>query len=266
MRKLKKIGLVLGVLYLLLTISMYAFQENLIFFPSKMPLNHTYDFCQDFEEFYLTAKDGAKLNAVHIKQDSAKGVVLYFHGNSGNVSNLGHVANLLTRKGYDAFLIDYRTYGKSTGALSEAALKKDAQLFYNHALTKYDEDEVVLYGRSFGTGIAAGLAAANAPRKLILESPFYSAVSLGKHRFPILPVGWLSNYRFPSHEYLQEVTCPIYIFHGTEDTVIPYKYARQLFEAIPDGKEKKMFTIEGGEHNYLQDSDIFKDGIDEALR
>ena len=266
MRRLKKIGIGVAILYGALVFGMYTFQERFIFFPSRMPNNHTFDFCQDFEEFNLTAKDGAKLNAVHIKQDSARGVVLYFHGNSGNISHLHHVANLLHKKGYDAFLVDYRTYGKSTGSLSEEALKLDAQLFYNHALTKYGEDEIVLYGRSFGTGIASALAAANNPRKLILESPFYSAVSLGKYRFPILPVYLLSQYRFPSHEYLQEVKCPIHIFHGTEDTVIPYKFAQQLYNSIPEGKEKKFYAIEGGGHNYLQDSEVFKQGMEEIFR
>lgn len=266
MRRLKKIGIVVAVLYLLLVISTYYFQERLIFFPQKMPLNHTYDFCQNFEEFYLTAQDGARLNAVHVKQDSTRGVVLYFHGNSGNISHLNHVANLLEQKGYDAILVDYRTYGKSTGELSEEALKKDAQLFYNHALTQYDEDEIVLYGRSFGTGIASGLAAANQPRMLILESPFYSAVSLGKHRFPILPVGWLSNFRFPSNEYLKEVNCPIYIFHGTEDVVIPYKFAEKLYNEIPEDTKKMLYTVEGAGHNYLQDFETFKDGMAEAFQ
>ena len=182
MRRLKKVSIVLAVLYVLLTLLVYSAQERLIFFPSKMPLNHQYNFCQDFEEFNLNADDGAVLNAVHIKQDSAKGVVLYFHGNSGNISHLMHVANLISSKGYDAIMVDYRTYGKSTGEMSEAAIKSDAQLFYDHALTRYNEGEVILYGRSFGTGVALGLAADNSPNKLILESPFYSAVALGAIR------------------------------------------------------------------------------------
>lgn len=265
MRRLKKIGIVLAVLYVLLTILTYSFQERLIFFPSKMPMNHQYDFCQDFEEFNLTADDGAVLNAVHIKQDSAKGVALYFHGNSGNISHLTHVANLITRKGYDAIMVDYRTYGKSTGEMSEEALKKDAQLFYDHARTKYNENEIILYGRSFGTGVAAGLAAANSPKKLILESPFYSAVALGEHRFPIFPVNWLATYRFPSNEYLKSVTCPIFIFHGDQDSVIPIEQANRLYEAIP-GDNKKFYEIEGAGHNYLQDFTVFQKGMNEAFQ
>ena len=265
MRRLKKIGVVLTILYILLVVSAYFLQERLIFLPQKMPSNHIYGFCQEFEEFNLTTKDGARLNAVEIKQDSARGVVLYFHGNSGNISHLAHVANLISGKGYDAILVDYRSYGKSTGELSEDNLRRDAQLFYDYTLTKYDEEKIIIYGRSFGTGIATGLAAANAPKKLILESPFYSAVSLGQHRFPILPVDWLSKFRFPSNEYVQKVNCPTYIFHGTEDKVIPYKFAKQLYEEIPDTTSKKFFTIEGAGHNYLQDYQVFKTGMKEVF-
>lgn len=264
MRRLKKIGYTLGILYLLLVISSYFFQERLIFFPSKMPMQHEFDFCQPFEELFITTDDGAKLNAVHIKNNSTKGVALYFHGNSGNISHLGHVANMLTRKGYDAILVDYRTYGKSTGEMSEEALNADAQLFYDHALNYYEESEIVLYGRSFGTGIATQLAAKNNPCRLILESPFSSAVDLGKHRFPILPISLLSEFRFESTEYMKDVKCPVYIFHGTDDSVIPYEYAEKLYKSI-SGEGKKMFTIEGGGHNYLQDYDVFKNGMNEAL-
>jgi len=264
MRRLKKIGIVLSILYVFVLGSAYLFQERLVFFPSKIPMQHEYEFCQPFEEFFLTAPDGAKLNAVHIKNNSSKGVALYFHGNSGNVSHLGHVANLFSKQGYDGILIDYRTYGKSTGAMSEAALNGDAQLFYDYALKAYDENEIVLYGRSFGTGIASRLASKNNPCRLILESPFSSAVDLGKHRFPFLPISWLSEFRFPSTDYMQEIKCPVYIFHGTADKVIPYKFAQKLFKSIP-GDGKQLYTIEGGGHNYLQDYDVFKLGMDEAL-
>jgi len=201
MRRLKKIGIILVVLYLLLVGLTYSFQERLIFFPSKMPMQHEYDFCQPFEEFFL---------------------------------------------------------------LSEEALNNDAQLFYDYTSNQYDENKIILYGRSFGTGIATRLAAKNKPCRLILESPFSSAVDLGNHRFPILPVSWLSEFRFPSTDYIKEVDCPIYVFHGTNDKVIPYKFAQKLYKAIP-GDGKKFYTIEGGGHNYLQDYEAFKNGMKEAL-
>ena len=265
MRRLKKNGIVLAVLYVLLLGVTYAFQEKLIFIPSKMPANHVYDFCQPYEEFWLTAPDGARLNAVHIQNNSQKGVVLYFHGNSGNISHLIHVANLVTRYDYDAIFVDYRTYGKSTGELSEAAIKSDAQLFYDYAMQRYEESKIVVYGRSFGTGVASGLAAENNPCKLILESPFYSAVALGKHRFPIFPIDLLSNYRFPSNEYVQRVECPITIIHGTADRIIPFEQAQDLFTQVPEG-QGTFYTVEGGGHNYLQDFKVFKKAMDAALK
>ena len=264
MRRLIRWVAVLSIVYLFIVALSYVYQERLVFFPSEMPMNHKFDFCQEHEEFYLSADDGARLNAVHIKKDSAKGIILYFHGNSGNISHLIHVANLFSKKGYESVLVDYRTYGKSSGELSEEALYSDAQLFYDHLSAKRDEKEILLYGRSFGTGIASYLAAENHPGKLILESPFYSAVSLGQHRFPFLPVDWLSRYRFPSHEFMKRVTCPVYIFHGTEDQVIPYEAAEKLYGSIP-GKNKRLYSIEGGGHNYLQDFKVFQEGMEEAL-
>ena len=82
--------------------------------------------------------------------------------------------------------------------------------------------------------------------------------------FPFLPIDLLSEYRFPSNEYIKDIACPIYIFHGKEDVIIPYESAEKLFKSIP-GENKKFFTIEGGGHNYLQDFEVFKKGMSEAL-
>lgn len=263
-RRLKKWGIILTIIYLSLTIFAYFFQERLIFFPSRMPMNHEFDFCQPYEELYLKASDGAVINGVHIKHENAKGVVVYFHGNSGNISHLIHVANMFTKFGYESILVDYRTYGKSTGELSEQAIYEDAKMFYDYANEMYEENNIIVYGRSFGTGVASYLAAKKNPKKLILESPFYSAVDLGKHRFPFLPVNWLSNFRFPSNEYLKKVNCEVFIFHGKEDFVVPYDASERLYELIESDK-KHLITIQEGGHNYLQDFPEFKSGMQSAM-
>ncbi|RKR12982.1 hypothetical protein CLV91_1694 [Maribacter vaceletii] len=264
MKRLKRILLVIGVLYIAITALAYYNQDKLVFMPSKMPMNHEYDFCQPFQEFWLNAEDGGKINGIHIKNNSTKGVVLYFHGNSGNLSHLGHVANMISKKGYDIIMIDYRTFGKSSGTLTEEAIYSDSDMVYTYALETYSEDKIILYGRSFGTGVASALAAKNKPCKLILESPFYSAVSLGQHRFPFLPINWLSKFRFPSNEYIKKSSCPIYIFHGKDDRVIPFSSSKKLFDEIK-GNNKKFYTIENAGHNYLQDYKTFKMGLTEAL-
>lgn len=264
MKKLKKILIILVLLYIGVVALTYYNQERLVFMPSKMPMNHTYDFCQPFEEFWINTEDGGRLNGVHIKNNSEKGVVLYFHGNSGNISHLGHVANRISEKGYNAILMDYRTFGKSSGVISENAIYEDAKLVYDYTLKSYSEDTIVLYGRSFGSGVATFLASEKKPCKLILESPFYSALAVGKHRFPFLPIEWMSNFRFPSNEFVKKLDCPVFIFHGTEDRVIPFSSGEKLFNEIP-GNTKKFYTIKNAGHNYLQDFDVYKIGLSEAL-
>lgn len=243
---------------------LFFFQEKLIFLPTKLPIDYIFSFSQPFKEFNLTTEDGAVLNALHFIQESPKGLILYFHGNAGALSRWGSITTFFVEQGYDVIVMDYRTYGKSTGKLSEMALYKDAQLFYDHALKLYPENDIILYGRSLGTGIAAQIAAQNNPRQLLLEAPYYSLQAIAKERYPFLPVNWLLNYRLPSYKFVQTVTVPITIFHGTEDGVVPYKSGKRLYDAIPNS-EKKLYSITGGEHNNLAEFPAYQQGIEETL-
>ena len=243
---------------------LYFFQEKLIFLPTKLPQGFKYSFSHTFEEFNLTTKDSAVLNAIHFKQDNPKGVILYFHGNAGDLSRWGDITTFFAEKKYDVVVMDYRTYGKSTGKLSEEALYSDAQLFYDYALKHYGENKIVLYGRSLGTGIATKLAGTNSPDKLILETPYHSLLDVAKDRFPFLPVKWLLKYKLLSHDYIQNVTCPVTIFHGTNDDVVPYESGRRLFDSIPI-ESKKFYKVVGGEHNNLIQFETYLKGIEETL-
>ncbi|MGB5821390.1 MAG: alpha/beta hydrolase [Saonia sp.] len=264
MQKLKKIGGILLIFFVLILTMLYLLQEKLIFLPTRLAVDYSYSFTQPFEEVFLTAADGAKLNAVHFKREDPKGVILYFHGNAGDLSRWGHIASFFAEKGYDVVVMDYRTYGKSTGKLSERVLHEDAQLFYDYLLKRYNEDSILLYGRSLGTGIATRLASRNKPVQLILETPYYSLMDIAKERFPFLPLKWLLKYKFQSFEYIQSVTCPVVIFHGTQDAIVPYDSGKRLFDTIP-GAEKKMYTITDGGHNNLITYDTYLNGIDTVL-
>ncbi len=264
MRRLKIFLQSIIVLYFLVNCMLFFFQEKLIFLPTKLPVDYTFSFRQPFEEFNLTAEDGAVLNALHFKQKSPKGLILYFHGNAGDLSRWGSITTFFVEQGYDVIVMDYRTYGKSTGTLSEMALYKDSQLFYDYSLKLYSEKDIVLYGRSLGTGIATYLAAQNNPLKLLLEAPYYSLEAIAKERFPFLPVNWLLKYRLPSYEFVQAVTAPIAIFHGTEDGVVPYESGKRLYDAIPNSG-KKMYSIIGGKHNNLIEFPAYQQGIGETL-
>ncbi|MBT8184787.1 MAG: lysophospholipase [Eudoraea sp.] len=262
-RIIKGIKVLLGG-YLIIAIMLYFFQEKLIFLPTTLPQNYSFSFSQPFDELFLTAADGARLNGLHFKNENAQATIIYFHGNAGDLSRWGNIVTFFVDRGFDVIVMDYRTYGKSTGSLSEEALFADAQLFYDYALEHYPEEQLILYGRSLGTGIATKLAAENQPRQLILESPYYSLKDLAVKRFPFLPVKWLLKYELLTNEYLQLVKCPVSIFHGTDDTVVPYESGERLFNSM-NIRQKQLITIPGGTHNDLMSFDVYLNGMDSVL-
>jgi len=264
MLRFKKAIYFLIFFYVMIGASLYFLQEKLIFFPSTLPQDYTYNFSYPFEELFLTAKDGATINAIHFKTEQPKGVILYFHGNAGDLSRWGIITEFFVEKNYDVFVMDYRTYGKSRGKLSEQALYNDAQMCYDYLMKYYQESEITIYGRSLGTGMASYLSSRNQPNRLILESPFYSLADVAKDRFPIFPVKKILKYNFPSYKYIQDVKCPIIIFHGSDDSIIPYASAEKLFNSIIQ-KKKTFFTIENGGHNNLIEFDSYRNKIQEIL-
>ena len=263
MQKFKKIGLRLVVIYLFIASMLYFFQEKIIFLPSQLPKDYVYSFSQRFEEFFLDSKDGAHLNGLHFKVANPKGVILYFHGNAGDLSRWGEIAQFFVQKQYDVIVMDFRTYGKSTGKLSEEALFADAQLFYDYTLEHYSENQIRVYGRSLGAAIATHTASNNNPKKLILETPFYNLLEVAQKRFPVLPVKWLLKYEFKSNTYITKVKCPITIFHGTEDNVVPYESGKKLYTIAPNPKE--FITVPSGGHNNLINFREYTSTIDTAL-
>ena len=265
MHRARKWAVVILGAYLLTGTMIYFIQEKFIFLPSSLPVDYQYDFEVPFEEIFLETSDDARLNGLHFKSSSPRGVILYFHGNAGTLARWGEIAMSLTKEyNYDVVVMDYRTYGKSKGQLSEKALYEDGQLFYDYILQLYKEQEVVLFGRSLGTGIATLLASTNSPGQLILETPYYSMLDLGQKRFPYLPVKWLLRYEFKSFEYVQNIACPVTVFHGTRDEIVPLESGRKLFETIP-GSDKEMIIVEGGRHNNLSAFDSYNLGLRDVL-
>ncbi len=263
-RRLKKFLIVLVSIYVLVFIGIYFLQEKMIFMPESLPQDYSYNFPENFEEINLKTDDGAKLNALHFKVENPKGVVLYFHGNAGKLSSWGIVVQKFVDLQYDVLVMDFRTYGKSTGKLSQSALYSDAQLFYNYLLKSYSEEQITVYGRSLGTTFATYVAAKNHPKQLILEAPFYSLDDVAKHRFPMYPVSWFLKYHFPTYQYLKKVSCPITIFHGTDDLVVNYRNSKKLSKIKTKGK-LTFITIPGGTHHNLVNIERYQEVPDSIL-
>lgn len=263
-RRLKQIITILIALYLMIRASLYFFQEKLIFLPTKLSQDYEYQFNYPFEELFLETDENVSINALHFKAKNPKGVILYFHGNAGDLSRWGKITEYLVALHYDVLIMDYRTYGKSTGKLSENALYDDAQYCYDYLLKQYKESKITLYGRSLGTGIASYLGSKNNPKQLILETPYYSIEDVAKYRFPIFPVKHLLKYKFPTYQYLPKVNCKISIFHGTEDLIVPYNSGKKLSKL--NIENLNFITVEDGSHNDLINFEIYNTAIKTILK
>lgn len=242
---------------------LYFFQEKLLFLPETLDDDYEYHFEYPFEELCFETESKGLINAIHFKvqdENKRKGVILYFHGNAGSLARWGKITEYFVKKNYDVLVMDYRTYGKSKGELKEKYFYSDAEHCYDYLLKNYDEKEILVYGRSLGTGIAAYLASENNPDHLILETPYYSIIDVAKARFPVFPVEKLLKYEFPTNDFLKNVNSQITIFHGTEDEIVPYSSGRKLLNVR---KNKINFiTIEGGNHNNLIEFEEYHRGID----
>ncbi len=193
--KRKLIILSIGILvaYIIGGLLLYSFQESFIFPATKLNPNYKFRFDNEFEEINIQTDDDINLNAILFKNPNSKGVVLYFHGNGGTIQGWGHQANSFIVAGHDILFLDYRGYGKSEGKIqSEAQLLEDAQKVYDYLKVTYPENTIVLCGTSIGTGIATYLASNNNPNSLILNSPYYSLISLIKQKTKILPLPLLN--------------------------------------------------------------------------
>lgn len=227
------------------------FQERFIFIRFRTGQKYQYRFPPPFEERYLVTDDGARLHALHFKAEDPRGVLLYFHGNTGSVRRWGKFAPRFVRMGYDVLMPDPRGYGKSRGDLSEAALLADAERWYQDALRSHPEERVVVFGRSLGSGLATPVAAQHRPRMLILETPFANLYDVATNYLPILPYRLLLRYPFRNDKAIKRVTCPVYILHGRSDATVPYESALKLYAAVPSGVHREMLTFKKGHHSDL---------------
>ena len=243
--------------------AVYIFQEHLIFHPEKLSEKYHYNFTDNFEELTIKTEDGALINALHFKVENPKGVVYYHHGNAGNLEGWGKRAIDFTARGYDVFIYDYRGFGKSTGKIkNERMIYNDALLMYKKLIYDYKERDIIIYGTSLGSGIAAHLAYDNHPKMLILETPYYNFYEVAKFHYPYLPNSILLHYQFKTDKLLPDLKIPIYIFHGTEDETVPYDHSVRL-DKLSDNI--KLFTIKEGSHSNLNTFHEYHEKLDEIL-
>lgn len=202
------------------------------------------------EEVTLTTADGEKLVAWVVPPRSGKPVLLYFHGNAGNLGRPGRLERFraLTEDGTGLFAVSYRGYGGSSGNPSEEGLHLDARAAYGAAAERFGAGRLVGYGKSLGSGVALKLAAEAPLQALILEAPYLSTAAVAEGLYPYIPVRQLMKDQFRSDEVVAQLRMPLLILHGERDSVIPFAQGRALFALANEPKRFIRFP-DGGHEN-----------------
>lgn len=249
MQILKAIAWIFVVVYGLVILLLYSLQTKLIFYPADLPPDFNFKLGVRGEEHTLQTADGERINALLFKGTRPE-VILYFHGNAGNLGGWQFVSEDFNALGFSFMIIDYRGYGKSTGKISETGLYCDGEAAYDFLLqTGFTPENIIIYGRSIGTGVAVEIAAKHPCKGLILESPFSSLGELANEKLPLFFPSLYLRYHFNNIGKINRVSCPVIFLHGSADSLIPFSHSAKLFDRF-SGK-KKMISVDGGSHNDL---------------
>jgi uncharacterized protein len=235
-------------------------QTKLIFFPGHLQADFKFDLAGRGEEVFLPTSDGEVINGLFYK-GTGPNVIIYFHGNAGDLSSWYRLEEDFTSFGFNLLMIDYRGYGKSTGQISEQGFYADAEAAYQFLMHEkgFKENEMIAYGRSIGSGVAVDLCSKHRLKGLMLEAPYASLTQLVNERVPYLFSSYWLRYRFDNQRKIHDVKCPMLIIHGEADAVIPVAHSQNLFNVFK-GK-KHLIRIPGGPHNNLNVYPQYFEGI-----
>jgi len=226
-------------------------EKGIVFFPERYIEATPEDYgLESYEDVYFPAQDGTRLHGWLVHGPDERAVLLWFHGNAGNISHRLHNLKML----HDAlnipiFIFDYREYGLSQGEISKAGTFSDAHGAFQYLTNEkgFQKSSVLLFGRSLGTALAVDIASKEECLGIILEAAFTSTDDMMQRYFPFFTPQPQSVVKYDSLSLIDKINAPVLFVHGQFDQTIPASMARRLFEKAPD--PKKFYEIAGADHN-----------------
>lgn len=252
-------------IYFIIVALFYFNQAGFIYFPSKSIGAEPKHIGLSFENISFKTSDGINIVGWFIPastKSKLNKVILFCHGNAGNISNRLDTIHTFNHFGFDLLIFDYRGYGQSEGKPTEKGTYLDAQAAWDYLtkVKKYDPKDIVIMGRSLGGSVASWLAMKNNPKAVIIESAFKSIRDLGAELYPFLPVRLLARFNYNTKENVKSIKCPILVVHSTEDDIIPFSHGQEIFNAA---NNPKVFLEITGSHNsgFMVSADKYEKGI-----
>lgn len=224
-------------------------EESFIFFPSRFPQGD-WKPPLPVEDAWFEAADGVRLHGWFLAHPNPRWVVLYCHGNAGNITHRADILEDIRRFLEASVLVwDYRGYGRSEGRPTERGVLLDAEAARNWLAqrTGRPPDRLVLWGHSLGGAVAVHLAADGGAEALVLESTFTSLPDVAAYHYPWLPVRWLMRNRLDAQSRIGQYHGPVFQSHGQADSIAPIHLGRNLFDSA--NPPKQFLAIPGADHN-----------------
>jgi fermentation-respiration switch protein FrsA (DUF1100 family) len=251
MRTLVSILTIAISIYLLLALLIYLFQDRMVFLsnlPGRALEASPGDISLNYQDVSLTTSDNERLHGWYVAAKNPRGVLLFFHGNAGNISHRLDSIKIFHELGLDTLIIDYRGYGQSTGKASEKGTYLDAQAAWDYLVNtrRVPADRIIIFGRSLGGAIGAWLGVQNTPAAVIIESSFSSGVDIARRLYPFLPIHLLTRLQYPVADYASQLNCPVLVVHSRHDEIIPFTMGQAIYTAV---KQEKKFLELKGDHN-----------------
>lgn len=245
---------------LLLTLA--SCSSMFIYYPETKITRTPADLNLAYETVHIKTRDKIMLSGWLVPVAGARGIVLFFYGNGGNISYYLDILPVFAKLGLATFMVDYRGYGMSEGHPTEEGTYNDAQAAWDFLIHKMNipPDKIIVMGRSLGGAIAGWLASRNNPKLLILESSFLSFAKVAKDLYPWAPTRLLFGNRYNTAAHIKQVRCPVLIIHSPEDEIVPFDHGLQLFD-LAQGP-KKLLKISGSHNSgFYQSLEIYREGL-----
>ncbi len=251
MRALISLLTIAASVYVLLSLVLYLLQGKMVFLsnlPGRALTASPGDIGLEYEDVYLTTLDDERLHGWYVPATISRGVIVFFHGNAGNISHRLDSIGIFHQLGLDTLIIDYRGYGQSTGKATEQGTYLDAQAAWSYLVDERGiaPDQIIIFGRSLGGAVGAWLGAQHTPAAVIIESSFSSGVDMARRLYPFLPVRLITRLRYPVAEYASHLDCPVLVVHSRDDEIIPFAMGQSIYAAV---KQRKSFLELRGDHN-----------------
>lgn len=245
------------------------FEHSQVYHPDRYLMLTGAELGRPFEDVFFEASDGVKLNGWFFPAETntsrAQFVMLFCHGNGGNIGHRLDSCEALLETGVSVFLFDYRGYGRSAGLPSEPGTYADARAAYRWLQGRgFAGANIIAFGESLGGGVVSELALHEPLGGLVLESSFTSLPDIGAEVFPWLPVHWLATIKYDTLARLPQLKIPLLVMHSHADELIRFQHAERNFAAA---NEPKLFWEIEGDHNHpLTNRARFIAGIEKFLK